>query len=245
MRVANKNEKKKEMKSNKGRIDIRGLYFGRLKVLFYYDTKRKHARWLCECACGNFKVIPGNHLRTGRARSCGCVNKTHGMTGKRIHGIWKNVMARCLWTHKDGRNFRRYKERGITVCDEWKVFEVFLKWSLDNGYRNGLTIDRINNDGPYSPENCRWATRREQSNNTSSNHYITFNGKTLSIADWSRETGIRASTIQSRIVRCGWTEEKALTTPIKIKGIQCNGNTIGFRPIIVGSFPAIPTKLKI
>lgn len=203
------------MKSNKGRIDIEGLYFGRLKVLFYYDTMRKHARWLCECACGGLKVVDGRSLRDGRTKSCGCISKPHGMSGKRIHRIWKNIMARCLWTHKDGYNSKRYKERGITVCEEWKVFEAFLKWSLDNGYQENLTIDRIDNDGPYSPDNCRWATRKEQSNNTSSSHYLTFDGKTQSIADWAREIGIKASTIRSRIVRCGWTEGKALSTPVK------------------------------
>lgn len=201
------------MKSNKGRIDIEGLYFGRLKVLFYYGTKRKHAYWLCECACGGFKVVEGRSLRSGNTRSCGCISKPHGMTGKRIYRIWKNMKSRCNWGSKDSVNFRRYQGRGITVCDEWKVFEVFLQWALDNGYQDDLTIDRIDNDGSYSPNNCRWVTRQRQSNNMSSNHYITYNGKSQTIADWARELKIKSDTLSKRI-RIGWTEEKALTTPV-------------------------------
>ena len=108
--------------------------------------------------------------------------------------------------------FDRYGGRGIKVCDEWQEFLPFYEWAMANGYADNLTIDRIDNDGDYRPGNCRWATRTEQNNNTKKNHYITYNGKTHTIAEWSRITGIKYGTLINRINNLKWDAEKSLTT---------------------------------
>ena len=129
----------------------------------------------------------------------------------REYRIWQNIKRRCYY-QKHNR-FKYYGARGITMCEEWKNnFKSFLNWSLANGYRDDLTIDRIDNNGNYEPSNCRWVTYKEQCNNTSRNKYITFNGKTMTMAQWSRELGLKPSTIPTRLSR-GWTIEKTLSTP--------------------------------
>ena len=131
----------------------------------------------------------------------------------RLYSIWRHMKERC---HNENHiAFPRYGGRGISVCDQWKNdFFQFKEWSLKNGYREDLTIDRIDNDGNYCPENCRWATRTEQQNNRAVNHFLTFKGETHTIAEWSRIIGMSRITIRSRI-REGWTIEEALTRPIR------------------------------
>lgn len=112
--------------------------------------------------------------------------------------------------------YARYGARGISVCDEWKTdFTVFYEWSQKNGYAGNLTIDRIDNDGNYCPENCRWITAAEQASNKSTNHRITFSGETHTIAEWSRITGLDRALLKDRMVRYGWPPERALTTPAR------------------------------
>ena len=123
-----------------------------------------------------------------------------------IHNIWYGMIRRCYDTKC--RNYNRYGGRGITVCEEWKnSFKAFLNWAVLNGYRKGLTIDRIDNNLGYSPENCRWATHKEQNRNYSRNHIITVNGESMCIADWADKTGIKPATILARIKR-GWSVDK-------------------------------------
>ena len=141
---------------------------------------------------------------TERARSeNGAFLPSHGMTKTPLHRRWCAMRARCHNQHN--KRYARYGARGITVCEEWdSSFEAFYKWALSNGYHDGLTIDRIDNDKGYSPENCRWVTQKEQNRNYSRNHKITYNGKTQCIADWADETGINRATILYRI-KCGKT----------------------------------------
>lgn len=135
-------------------------------------------------------------------------------TRKRIRRIWDGIIRRC--DNPNAAFYHRYGGRGINVCSEWRSFESFYKWSLNNGYEDDLTIDRIDNDGNYEPLNCRWATWKEQANNKSVNHILTFNGKSQTMTLWAEETGITRSAIKTRL-KNGWSTEKALTTPMGVE----------------------------
>jgi hypothetical protein len=138
--------------------------------------------------------------------------KTHGMFGTRIYGVWAAMIRRCY--NKNVLGYERYGGRGIRVCKSWRKFDGFLK---DVGIpRKGLTLDRINNNGNYSPSNCRWATYKEQSRNKGNNIILTHRGKSMCMYDWGRETGIGWQTIQGRIKR-GWSVSDSLDSPVGSK----------------------------
>lgn len=131
----------------------------------------------------------------------------------RLNNIYSGIKARCynsnLW------NYQYYGARGIKMCDEWKNnYQTFKKWALENGYQDNLSIDRIDTNGNYEPNNCRWVTDKEQKNNTRRNHYITYNGKTQSMSKWAEELNISYTVLRSRINRLNWSVEKAFTTPV-------------------------------
>lgn len=201
------------------RKNVIGNRYGRVVVLNdAEDGKRRHRRVFCRCDCGVEKVLSLDGLTKGTIVSCGCrmreiasiYRKTHGKRNTTEFNIWIGIKQRC--TNSNNRMYPRYGGRGIKICDRWvNSFEDFLK---DMGCRPSLShsIDRIDNDGDYSPENCRWAIHVTQANNTSTNHMIEHNGETKSIADWARETGIPANRIQSRISR-GWNFLDILNEP--------------------------------
>ena len=206
--------------------DLSGQRFGRLVALRCVGrTNNGNATWLCKCDCGNEAIIASYALKTGRTRSCGCYKQemlgkasiTHGDSGvnkTRLYGIWAGIKTRCYNEHQ-AESYKKYGKRGISMCDEWRnSYASFRDWAFSNGYRDDLTIDRIDNNGPYEPSNCRWASVKEQNNNRRSNHYLTFNGKTQSIAQWTEEAGFGRSVIEHRLSR-GWSVEAALQTPMK------------------------------
>lgn len=132
-------------------------------------------------------------------------------TRKRIRRIWSGIIRRC--DNPETEFYYRYGGRGIIICDEWRDFEVFYEWALSNGYGDNLTIDRIDNDGNYEPSNCRWATWKEQANNRSNNHIVTYNGKSQTLSLWAEEVNIPFKALQLRL-KNGWSIEKALNTPL-------------------------------
>jgi hypothetical protein len=140
------------------------------------------------------------------------MNLKHGLSNSRLHRIWGNIKSRC--TNPNATGFHKWGGKGITICDEWLDFKTFYDWSIANGYSNNLTIDRIDSDKGYCPENCRWITYKEQANNISTNHPYTFNGETLNSKEIAEKYGLKRTTFEERLKR-GWSLEKALLTPVK------------------------------
>ena len=166
--------------------------------------------WECKCDCGNLTPVSRNNLTSGHTLSCGCLqqrmrrhgeyHKIHGQTGTRLHRIWKDMKTRC--TNPNAINYDNYGGRGISVCEEWrKDSYAFREWAVANGYCDDLTLDRIDVNGNYCPENCRWVTRKEQNNNRRDNRKLTFNGRTQSIPEWAEELGLSYGGLYDRLRR--------------------------------------------
>jgi hypothetical protein len=205
------------------RNEITGQKFGRLVAI---GSSHKREFWRFKCDCGAEKIIRKASVVRGDTRSCGCLHlercraglnqRKHGdaQVGKvsRLHNIWRGMLKRCA----DGSQDPRYRARGICVCDQWRDYITFKTWAEANGYSDTLTIDRIDNDGPYSPENCRWATIKEQCRNRRTSRLLTIAGKTQTAAAWAEQYGVSQSTIATRLAR-GWTAERAVFEKPRVK----------------------------
>lgn len=195
-----------------------GMRFGKLMVIgLGYDTKRQNNTWKCLCDCGKeIEVLPGN-AKAGRVHSCGCAQiesaTTHGDSGTRLYRIWVGMKRRC--TAKNHATYQNYGARGITVCSEWLVYENFHQWAMSHDYNDSLSIDRIDVNGNYCLENCRWVTTKQQSNNRRSTRYVTVFGETLpvTIAIEKYGNGISRDTVLKRIDEYGYSPERAITSP--------------------------------
>lgn len=202
----------------------KGTRFGRL--IYLQDAELRilpsgsQVRFaLFQCDCGNKKEINLNSVLRGLTRSCECLNmekrserKTHGLRNHNLYRIWRGIIDRC--TLKGNQNYYLYGGRGITICNEWKSdFKSFYDWCIENGWQKDLQIDRRNNNGNYEPNNCRFVTAKENAFNRRTNRYLTANGETKTLKQWADYLNIGMPTIFRRIKR-GWSEQKALTTPI-------------------------------
>lgn len=199
------------------KAEMIGKKFGKLTPIEEGGHMGGLLAYKCQCDCGNIVTVRGPSLRSGNTTSCGCVhkamvgnlNKTHGLHNRPEYSVWQNMITRC--TNQSTNCFHRYGGRGISVCDEWRNFEQFY---ADMGDRpDGMTLDRIDNNGPYSKENCRWATIGEQARNTRRTQLVEYKGKTQCLKDWANEVGIAYNTLRKRFVIYNWPFEKAITTP--------------------------------
>lgn len=202
-------------------IDLTGQKFGRLTVIKRVENKGKNTYWLCKCDCGNIKSVRVDSLKNGSIKSCGCyqkemIKKCHTIHNKchtRLHSIWSNMKQRCF--NKNAKRYSQYGGRGITVCEEWKNdFMSFYDWAMANGYNDNLTIDRIDVNGNYEPNNCKWATNKEQQNNRQHHFLITYKGITKNLQEWCEEVGLSRDNLYRRLVKYKWSVEKALNTPV-------------------------------
>lgn len=205
-------------------IDLTGHKQGRLTIIEYAGKNSSgRTTWKCQCSCGNVAYITTHELRNSRhpQESCGCLRnelsgsrtRTHGLSGnKRLFNIWCHMRTRCNNPHR--KSYARYGGRGIKVCEEWdNSFESFYYWAIHNGYKDNLTLDRIDNNGNYEPSNCRWVDYFVQANNRSNNHIITYKGKTQTLQQWANELGMNDRIIRDRIMKLGWCIEEAFETP--------------------------------
>lgn len=168
-------------------IDITGKIFNDVEVLSRVENnKHNKAKFKCKCHCGNEFFCLGSSLKSGNTKSCGCLSRanrrTHGGTGTKLYYVWHDMIRRCYNTNH--KNYKRYGYRGIKVCLDWKSdFSNFKEWSVDNGYKEGLSIDRIDNNGNYEPSNCRWVDMKVQSNNRSNTIWIYYNEEVMRLSE--------------------------------------------------------------
>lgn len=208
-------------------IDLTGERFGRLIVLKRSEDKilpcgKSVVRWICLCDCGKNCIVNSKELRSGITNSCGCYGaeqrrKAHFKSyvpSNRLSKIYSHIIERC-YSLKDKR-YNDYGGRGIIVCSEWlgkNGRKNFYDWATKNGYKDNLTIDRIDNDGNYCPENCRWVTMKEQSLNRRTNRRIEYKGETKTISEWAEYLKCNSKTLYYRKSR-GWNDKDIIETSI-------------------------------
>jgi hypothetical protein len=192
----------------------------------YIDPTGKHrTMWICECTCKstdrNTITASPNAITSGQILSCGCINKErliqqnidkskHSMCNTRLYRIWKQMHTRCY--NVNDEHYSDYGQRGITICDLWKDnFLEFYNWSINNGYKDNLSIDRIDVNGNYEPSNCRWATIKKQQNNKRNSIYLTYNNETHTISEWHEIMPTRSLSTMYNRYHAGWSAEDILT----------------------------------
>lgn len=199
-------------------VDMTGFKCGLLTVIRREGTKGRQAMWLCKCSCGKLFVESGGNLRKGTIKSCGhlrndrterqkiayrtIAKKKHGDSNSRLYFVWQDMRRRC--DYPNDISYENYGGRGIKVCEEWDSdYSAFKEWAMSSGYnpdakRGECTLDRIDPDGDYCPENCRWQSMLKQSNNRRNSYTITHNGETHTAAEWETITGIPKGVIYAR-----------------------------------------------
>ena len=203
-----------------------GQRYEKLEVIKYVGMAKHAVYYLCRCECGNEKIVKYASLCSGNTTSCGCTHQekmrkkmtTHGMAGQGnnrhpLYKVYSGMKSRCY--NPNHKYWSCYGKRGITICDEWigeTGYLNFYNWAMENGYEKGLTIDRIDTDKGYSPDNCRWTDSFTQGNNTSANTYMTCGFYTFTISIWCKITGLTNSNVMYR-KSCGWTDEEIICTP--------------------------------
>lgn len=193
-------------------LDLAGNRFGRLVVLARGPSIPKHSIWICRCDCGAMVKVKGGNLKSGSTKSCGCLhrelssqrNGKHWLSAdcttakdKNLYKLWGSMKKRCL--NPKHPSWKDYGGRGIAVCSEWMEYLPFYEWAKSSGYKQGLSLDRIDVNGDYSPENCRWADYVQQANNRRNTPRVLFNGQMIPVSDLTKHLGILQGTVARRI----------------------------------------------
>lgn len=201
--------------------DLTGKKFAKWTVIERADNNNSgSARWLCICDCGSIKIKSGQDLKKAKQGCRKCYvspNKIHGGKGTRLYEIWRQMLYRC--EKPNHKAFKDYGGRGISVCTEWHELLSFKKWADENGYDCKKTIDRIDVDGNYTPDNCRWTDSKTQMNNRRNTPHYEYGGESLTISEWSQKQGIPRSTILNRLKR-GWDFKRAIEEPVHNSGVK-------------------------
>lgn len=215
--------------------DLTGQKFNRLTVIEPARSKSGRYAWKCLCDCGNYTITVSAQLKNGNTKSCGCYKNDiarerftkHGFSKTKLFSVYQGMQSRC--NNIKNNMYKHYGGRGISVCDEWSGengFINFYNWSMSNGYKEGLQIDRINNEGNYCPKNCRWVTCRENLMNKSNTLFYEYKGEKMTLQEWATKSGISYKRLRARIKECGWDFEKAIVTPIRHKNIKRKNEVI-------------------
>lgn len=201
------------------RNDLTNKHFNNLWVVsrshFKGTGKKPVVFYNCICKCGNAALVRGRNLISGHTKSCGCLHTKHGFSNKeRLYQTWKNMRRRC----NDPRNkrYKNYGGRGIKVCSEWNDYMNFRNWAYSNGYNDSLTIDRINHDGNYEPQNCRWVDFKIQANNMTINKLIKYQGKIFTLSQFAEYLNLPYKALQHRLAR-HWSIDRIVNTPLRGK----------------------------
>lgn len=201
--------------------DLKGKVFGRLHVIRFLSISKRNAYWYCFCSCGKTCIKQGTRLTAGKTTSCGCrqeelrrngsIGRKHGMYGTSEYSTYRNMLTRCY--NNKSKSYKHYGGRGIKVCRRWR--NSFENFYADMGDKPGAgySIERIDNNKGYSPDNCKWATKKEQAQNKRSVVKISVNGETHTIPEWAKIIGADYRLIHARIYKLGWSKEKAVSTP--------------------------------
>lgn len=211
-----------ETTTMKNIIDLSGQRFGKLTVISFNKKENGHYYWNCVCDCGKECIKDGGKLRRNETKSCGCLrvekNSKHHDYKTRLYRIYNGMKYSC--NLKTDTGYKWYGSRGIKVCEEWmKDYQSFKNWALKNGYNDALSIERIDNDGDYEPNNCKWIPLREQPKHTRKTKQIEFNEKIYTMSGLAKEFNINRHTLYSRL-KNGWSIEKALTPPRKYEALN-------------------------
>ena len=185
-----------------------GETFGSWTVINKAENKGNNIAWLCKCKCGTERSVLAYNLSSGKSKSCGCgqrnaaskANRSHGGSGTRLYRIYKGMKQRCY--NQKNHAYHYYGGKGVAICDDWKSdFLKFKKWALESGYNKNMTIDRLNPNGNYSPENCRWVNMQKQQNNKLNSAFVTIGDEKKTIAEWAELNKTNKQTLYSKFYR--------------------------------------------
>ena len=206
-------------------MDLIGQRFGRLVVIERAENKGKQSAWICDCDCGNSRAFFQNNLLRGTSKSCGCLQKELLSERKRTHGgwankeplyeVWHGIRRRCDCV--TDQHYPDYGGRGISYCEDWNDYGKFREWAMSSGYAKGLSINRIDNNGNYEPDNCEWTTSKIQQNNRRCNVVFELDGELLTLKQIAEKYLINYQTLYSRVQKSGWPIEEAVSRPIREK----------------------------